>query len=522
MDKNLVLAVSLSLLVYAVWFGVVEKRYLKPQARPVAEHAAPARSAGTLEAPEARGAAAGDTKPASGKPVASGPVTLDEAVTVDAGYAVFQFHRRGAQISGLRFKDEQEDVQLVTDPARGLLRSWERLEFQAKRGDKGSVEFVARAAGLTYRKRYTLDPEGGWHALEVEVVNTGKAPAQLGAWDLAAGPKLGTYEEELKENESNSRGIVVSETPKKKRPVLHKMKGGKAFDGADGYVWAGLDNRYFLFGVRPEGAAFEPSFESFEIEDEDYLALGLRAAPAVLQPGETRAYSVRFFIGPKDYEKLKALGHHLDQGFDFGFFRRIGQGVLIAVTFFYGWTGNYGLSIIMLTILLQLLMLPLTMKSLKAMNAMKKVQPQMQELQKKFKDDPQRLNVEMMQLYKSSGANPLSGCLPMLLQMPIFFALFATLRNDWGLHGAPFVLWITDLSVKDPYYVLPLIMGGVMFVQQKLSPQAGDPSQQKMMAFMPVLFTFMFMNFPAGLVLYWLTSSLINFGQQQILQRVYT
>ena len=131
------------------------------------------------------------------------------------------------------------------------------------------------------------------------------------------------------------------------------------------------------------------------------------------------------------------------------------------------------------------------------------------------------MNVETMQLYKTHGANPLGGCLPMLLQIPVFIALFTTLRNSWVLHGAPFVFWITDLSSKDPYYVLPIVMGGIMFAQQSLNPQAGDPAQAAVMKWMPVLFTFMFLNFPSGLVLYWLTNSIVGFIQQIYMNKIF-
>jgi YidC/Oxa1 family membrane protein insertase len=172
--------------------------------------------------------------------------------------------------------------------------------------------------------------------------------------------------------------------------------------------------------------------------------------------------------------------------------------------------GNWGWSIIALTLCLQVLLMPLTYKSLKAAASMRKVQPEIAKLQARYKDDPTRLNTEMMALYKTAGANPLGGCLPMLLQMPIFVALYNALRSSWELHGAGWMFWIHDLSAKDPFYVLPVVMGGLMFLQSKLNPPAGDPAQQQMMMFMPLIFTFMFLKFPAGLVLYWLTNSLVS------------
>ena len=191
-------------------------------------------------------------------------------------------------------------------------------------------------------------------------------------------------------------------------------------------------------------------------------------------------------------------------------------------------TGNYGLAIILLTIGLQVLMFPLTIKSFKATLAMKKLQPKIAELQARFKGDPKRLNIEMMNLYKSSGTNPFGGCLPMLLQLPIFWALFTTLRNAYELRGAPFVGWIHDLSTPDvllhvagfPLHALPLVMGGAMFLQQRMSGASSDPTQKQMMTMMPIMFTFMFYGFPAGLVLYWLTNNLMTMTIQWSFQRL--
>jgi YidC/Oxa1 family membrane protein insertase len=188
-------------------------------------------------------------------------------------------------------------------------------------------------------------------------------------------------------------------------------------------------------------------------------------------------------------------------------------------------TGNYGWAIIILTVLLQIIVLPLTVKSFKASAAMKQLQPLVKELQDKYKSDPKRLNVEMLNLYKVHKVNPLGGCLPMLLQLPIFWALFTTLRNAYELRGAHWILWVKDLSAPDtlisfagiPLNVLPLIMGVGMFFQQQMMTVSTDPAQQKLMYLMPVLFTFMFWNFPSGLVIYWLTNSILTMIEQYVI-----
>ena len=254
-------------------------------------------------------------------------------------------------------------------------------------------------------------------------------------------------------------------------------------------------------------------------ENEKTPELVVPVPAAELKPGETRTWETQFYLGPKDYALLQKLGFGLDRSVDFGFFAPLAKLADSSLVYFHKLTGNYGISIIILSVIIQLLLTPLSYKSFKAMAVMKKIQPEMQAIQKRYKDDPKRMNTEVMDLYKRHGTNPLGGCLPMLLQIPVFFALFTALRGSWNLHGAPFIFWIKDLSAKDPFYVLPLVMGGIMFLQQHLSPQTSDPSQAAMMKWMPVIFTFMFLTFPSGLVLYWLINSTWGFAQTMYLQK---
>jgi YidC/Oxa1 family membrane protein insertase len=280
---------------------------------------------------------------------------------------------------------------------------------------------------------------------------------------------------------------------------IEKFKPGQA---SGSYRWVGVDNRYFLAAVLTEKeppSAVEARFPPQVV---------LTFAGTSLAPGASRTWELPYYIGPKGNTWLSRYQAGLDRSIDFGFFAQLGRFVLKVLDRLHGYTGNWGWSIILLTLLLQLVLFPLTYKSLKAAAAMKRLQPEIARLQQKYSKEPGRLNTEMMELYKKHGANPLGGCLPMLLQMPIFVALFNALRNAWELHGAAWIFWIKDLSAKDPYYVLPLIMGGLMYAQSRLNPPSADPAQAGMMKMMPIIFTFMFLKFPAGLVLYWLTNSL--------------
>jgi YidC/Oxa1 family membrane protein insertase len=188
--------------------------------------------------------------------------------------------------------------------------------------------------------------------------------------------------------------------------------------------------------------------------------------------------------------------------------------MLISLKYMNEFVKNFGIAIIILTILIKILFWPLGNKSYESMKAMQKLQPKMQELRDKFKDDKQKLSQETMALYRAHKVNPMGGCLPMLIQIPVFFGLYKALLYAIELRHAPFFWWIQDLSAKDPYYITPIIMGATMFIQQKMTPTAGDPMQQKIMLFLPIIFTFLFLNFPSGLVIYWLFNNILSIGQQ--------
>ena len=195
---------------------------------------------------------------------------------------------------------------------------------------------------------------------------------------------------------------------------------------------------------------------------------------------------------------------------------------LFLMQFLYQYVGNYGWVIIIITILTKIIFWPLGNKSYKSMKEMQKVQPKLTEIKERYKDDKQKMNAAVMELYKSHKINPLGGCLPVVIQIPVFIALYQLLSYAIELRHAPFFWWIQDLSAKDPYYITPIIMGATMLIQQKMSPPMGDPMQQKMMLLMPVVFTFLFLNFPSGLVIYWLINNVLSIGQQYYINKAPT
>ncbi len=277
----------------------------------------------------------------------------------------------------------------------------------------------------------------------------------------------------------------------------------------------------------------KPFFLSLIVPRENegiYLKIGMKnkellysraVFPARSIPGGGEAvYSYEIYLGPKVIALLEELNVGAEKVVRYGWFSSIAKILLWFMNLTHKVTGNYGVDIIIISILLKIVFWPLTKKSYKSMKEMQKVQPEMAMLREKYKDDKARLNREMMDLYKRRKVNPLGGCLPMLFQMPIFFALYWALMGSIELRHAPFILWIRDLSYRDPIYISPLLMGASMLWQQKMTPTVGDPRQAKMMMLMPIIFTFLFLSFPSGLVIYWLVTNVLTIGQQYLINKV--
>ena len=244
------------------------------------------------------------------------------------------------------------------------------------------------------------------------------------------------------------------------------------------------------------------------------MAIALEEPYRQLKAGESLTTSYRVYIGPKEYERLKELGANASEIIDYGWFGLFAKPLVFLMKVFYKYTHNYGIAIILLTIFIKLIFYPLTDKSMKSMKAMQIIQPEMNSLREKYKNDTQRLNQEIMGLYKKHKVNPMGGCLPMLIQIPVFFALYKALLVAIELRQAPFFWWITDLAAKDPLFVTPLLMGVTMYFQQKMTPMSGDQKQMQMMTkVLPVVFTILFLNFPSGLVLYFLVNNIITIGE---------
>ena len=334
----------------------------------------------------------------------------------------------------------------------------------------------------------------------------------------------------------------------------------KATDYVGEDRWVGFEsgiapvaqNGVYLTALIPKGRGIGVSEARREVKKDKESSIlhiaeiGVRAAVPVLEPGKAWEGQLQSYMGPMEYERLKSLGVGLEKAIYFGGFpfpeswavhyalptfpmEYIVVPTLAIMRWFYHFVPNYGVAIILLTVITKVLLFPLTVKSMTSMKAMQVLQPQINALRSKHKSDPQRLQRETMELYRAHKVNPLGGCLPMLVQVPIFYALYDALSVSVDLQNAPFIcfgrifgidFWICDLARHDPTYVLPILMGVSMFVQQKMTPVMGDPRQAKMMLFMPVIFTFMFFNLPSGLVLYWTLSNVLQIAQQKYMERM--
>jgi len=282
--------------------------------------------------------------------------------------------------------------------------------------------------------------------------------------------------------------------------------------------WVAIIQHYFLSAWVP-AVNDNNSFYGEKGTNGLYYA-GFKAPTLVIAPGETAQTSAGLYVGPKDQDALTAVAKNLEKTVDYGWLWWIAQPIFKLMQFIQGVVGNWGWSIVLMTLLLKLMLYPLTSASYRSMAKMRKFTPKIQELRELYGDDRARMSQETMKLYQKEKLNPLGGCLPMLVQMPVFIALYWVLMESVELRQSPFMFWIVDLSIKDPFFVLPLLMGGSMFVQMQMQQQPSmDPMQAKIMKFMPVMFTFMFLWFPAGLTLYWFINNLSTIGQQYMVNK---
>jgi len=548
MEKRVFLAIFLSFIVLVVY-----QSYFAPQQ--------PAPQTSTTTAPQPSATPASPVTPAATPaaagvpaPVAAAPSTVaadarDIVVETEAVRAVF--NTQGAVLKSwklLHYKLNGEPLDLVPQdlPAGAHVRPFtittdndsltatlaSAVYDPSAPGlslDKapGTLTFQYRDGnGINARKTFNFQPSGNPYVVNVEVsVDHGGAPKPV---TIDFGPAIGL-------------GYDPGGATRWPEQALQHIDGSvtrlKAADvtaqpGYQGAVrFAGVEEHYFVAAALPQAAArshVKYSAVTLPVPGRTDVQRTFISFSVQPNPGTAPGQSVQvpFYLGPKDFDKLKMADQELVRAIDFGMFRLIVTPLLQALKSINKYVGNYGWSIIILTIIINVLLFPLRHRSMVSMKKMQALQPEVKAIQDRFAKykitDPERqkMNSEMLALYKQKGVNPTSGCVPMLLTFPILLALYNLLSFAIELRGAPFVGWIHDLSAKDPLYIWPVLMGGTMFWQQKMMPSNADPLQQKIFLLLPVVFTVMFLNMPSGLVIYWLTSNLLTVGQQYVTNRI--
>lgn len=542
MERRVFLAILLS---FVVLFGYQSFFAPKPIDAPPATQA-PAEGAPAAAAP---GPAAIATPPAGPAAVdAPAPLVADTTardIPVETDSVSATFTTRGAAITSWRLKqypgEDGQPLDLVPadlpagaarpftletgDAARDALLASALFKPSADRVDPGgageTLAFEYRdASGLVARKHFTFNAGGQPYVIEMTAsVEQNGTPVPF---KVAFGPSLGVGWNSTGSSYYYPSVAILSDGSDAERWDDGDLAEQPRHQGA--YRWAGVSDHYFLSALLGDGTPMGLTFQPVSLPVSGAPEGTMRtfvAWSADAEPGRP----VRVFYGPKDFDILKAVDGSLVRAIDFGIFAFLVVPLLTALKWVNGYIGNFGWSIIALTLIINAVMAPLRHKSLVSMRKMQKLQPEVKAIQKRYEKykmtDPERqkMNTEMMALYRERGVNPASGCVPMLLTMPVLFAFYALLSVAIELRGAPFVGWIQDLSSYDPLYITPLLMGGTMFWQQYITPSTADPVQQKMMLIMPVVFLVMFLWAPAGLVLYWLFSNLWAIGQQMLTNR---
>jgi YidC/Oxa1 family membrane protein insertase len=544
MERRIILFLILSMAVIVLYPYLLEKMGLAKRPAPAAPRAvAPKKDAAAPPTGTAPGPSSPQVLPIP-SPSARVPTPATEAreqeVTVETDLVKVVLSNRGGVIKRWELKRylssdprAPQPIQLVPAPAKDVsltlplsvevpdAKLYERLSrgLYAVSGKDVALSAAQPAADIGFS--YT-DPETGARVSKRLTFHHGSYLVDLvvetagmtSSTTLSLGTNFGIHRWEEGFVGFIGPATFISGKIDRALPDREDLRAGQV-------SWAALQDKYFLAAAIP----VDPGTRIVVVRKEgDKLAtVGLRtpASPAMV----TGKY--RLYVGPKEFDTLAALKLELEETIDFGWFiygswavvRAVAKPLFYAIRYLHDLTHNYGVAIIMVTVFIKLLLAPLAYKSYKSMKDMAAVQPEMMALQKKYADDRERLNKELMKFYKERKVNPVGGCLPMFFQIPVFVALFNILYMTIELRQAPFILWVKDLSVQDPYYVLPILMGVTMFVQQKIQPTTMDPKQAQIMLLLPVFLTFLFITFPAGLVLYWLTNNVLTIAQQIITDR---
>jgi YidC/Oxa1 family membrane protein insertase len=561
-QARILIAIGLSFLVFFLWeLFFIDREAVQPPEKPPR----------TAEAPETEPAPSSDTRPAASQPPSpteaakaagpaetagdTGPLTPSDddslirparTLTVDTPLYRATLSEQGAVLTSFVLKDYRESAEeaaplkeLIPEAAGATLMTGfsadavpgaENAIYRADAeqqdvrlsGTPRTLSFVwTSAEGIVMEKTFSFSPDTYLIGYTLRVTNRSAVPLRdpleitLTAVDESTSAYYAFQGPSVLVNQSLEQ--IDPEDVTEQGPLSGEIQ------------WTAMEKQYFLSALVPRKPMEAQA--RFERTAAGIIENRLIAPAGRIASGDHQQFQFDLYFGPKSLKILSDLNNDLDRVIDFGWFDILAKPSLQVMNFLYGIIPNYGIAIIILTILIKLLLWPLGNKGYKSMNEMKKLQPEMAKIREKYKDDKKKMNEELMSLYKTYKINPMGGCLPMILQIPVFIALYRMLYGAIELRHAHFFGWIDDLSAPDrlfhfdvnwvplmepPYGipVLTIVMGATMFLQQKMSPPPGDPSQAKMMTFLPIVFTFIFINFPSGLVLYWLVNNVLSIAQQ--------
>ena len=541
-QARLFIAIALSFLVFFIWQALFVDKEAPQQPKPSAplEQAPPATTATAPVAPILRPA------PPAAEPVGISPLAQAKTITVHSPLYTVEISEKGAAFKSFVLKNYRERVEkdsplmnlvppeldsgtILTGLADKSLGGIDHAVFSTETpaqtvdatGSPQSVSFVyVSPEGISVEKTYLFSPETYRIGLTITVSN-GSIQTLKDSLTLSLMTLL--PEKQSRYGFSGPSALING---KLENVAIKKIKDKNTYAGT--LTWVAVQDRYFMESIIPQ-TGVEAAMHLFQKENH-LLETQYRHPVSVIPPGAQQRFEYHLYLGPKSMRTLRQFGFDLDKAVDFGWFDFIAKPCLWLMNQLYRAIPNYGVDIIILTILIKILLWPLGNKSYKSMNEMKKLQPLMADIREKYKHDKKKMNEEVMALYRVYKINPMGGCLPMLAQIPVFFAFYRMLYEAIELRHAPFVGWINDLSAPDrlfnfgfsvpfmepPYGipVLTIIMGASMLLQQKMTPTPGDPTQAKMMMFMPIIFTVIFINFSSGLVLYWLVNNILSISQQ--------
>ncbi len=513
MDKNTFLAIALSILFFVGWQYYVQKKY--PQANKQAQ-AQKAKEASS-QVPQA--ALASESSVLNPEQAVSSLPQRDEVkLRYENSELNIEITSRGMGFSQIELKQftnrANEKIQFLMSDQKANFATFYKdkvVDFDLKRESEHVFLGTALIENTTLEKRMEFKPQ--LYTVDITLRVVGEKNGNLGPLTTVLSDQvLKVKSSFFMPSFEGTEFFVIDNGSEERVRIDTEAKFSQNFTAA---TLTSIGSQYFAVAL-VEQSELIPSAD-VKFDPSSSFAVAQVTHPQ--QSLQSHGIKITGFMGPKKYDLLRNLDPQFVQMINYGMFSVLSKPLLSLLQWLYSILNNWGLAIIALTIFVRLLLLPINISSMKSMKKMQKIQPQLKAIKEKYKDDPMRVNQETMALMKREKANPIGGCLPMLLQLPVFFALYSVLGQSVELYKSPFIFWITDLSYPDPFFVLPIAVGGLYFIQMNITPQPMDPAQAKVMKFIPIIFSFFMITVPSGLTLYFFVNTVFGIGQQLLFQR---